>query len=235
MPLSFVKSYFITGTDTGVGKTAVTAALASSIKKIGVDVGVMKPVATGTPQKSGFKSSDVSILCQSCKVNDTEDLVNPIFMPLPASPYDVSKILDIKFDREIIFEKFEKLKTKHQMLLVEGIGGIMTPLSRDYFVADLIKDMGLHTIIVTRSTLGTLNHTMMTVKTCHDYEIPIRGIIVNNYDEKGGTAEKNSPSTIYEITNVPILGALPFVKDYQNLEMMNSYVEKNIDLKSLIS
>lgn len=230
-----MKSYFITGTDTGVGKTVVTAALASSMKKIGIDVGVMKPVATGTPQKSGFKSSDVSMLCQSCGVNDTEDLVNPIFMPLPASPYDVSKILDIKFDKEIIFEKFGKLKIKHQMLLVEGIGGIMTPLSRDYFVADLIKDMGLHTIIVTRSTLGTLNHTMMTVKTCHDYKIPIQGIIVNNYDEKGGTAEKNSPSTIYEITNVPILGALPFVKDYQNPEMMISHVEKNIDLKSLIS
>ena len=230
-----MKSYFITGTDTGVGKTEVTAALASCMKKLGVDVGVMKPVATGIPQKSGFKSSDVSILCQACGVNDAEDLVNPVFMPLPASPYDVSKILDLKFDKEIIFEKFEKLRTRHHMLLVEGIGGIMTPLSRDYFVADLIKDMGLHAIIVTRSTLGTLNHTMMTVKTCHNYKIPIQGIIVNNYDEKGGTAEKNSPSTIHEITSIPILGALPFVKDYQNLEMMISHVEKNIDLKSLIS
>lgn len=230
-----MKSYFITGTDTGVGKTAITAALAACIKKLGVDVGVMKPVATGIPQKSGFKSSDVSALCQACGVNDAEDLVNPVFMPLPASPYDVSKILDLKFDNKIIFEKFEKLKIKHEMLLVEGIGGIMTPISRDYFVADLIKGMGLDTIIVTRSTLGTLNHTMMTVKTCHDYEIPIKGIIVNNYDEKGGTAEKNSPSTIHEITNVPILGTLPFVRDYQNLEMMISHVEKNIDLKSLIS
>ncbi len=230
-----MKSYFITGTDTGVGKTSITAALAACIKKLGVDVGVMKPIATGIPQKSGFKSSDVSVLCQACGVGDTEDLVNPVFMPLPASPYDVSKILDLKFDREIIFEKFEKLKSKHEMLLVEGIGGIMTPISRDYFVADMIKRMSLDTIIVTRSTLGTLNHTMMTVKTCHDYKIPIKGIIVNNYDEKGGTAEKNSPSTIHEITNIPILGTLPFVRDYQNLEMMISYVEKNVDLKSLIS
>ncbi len=230
-----MKSYFITGTDTGVGKTTITAALAACIKKLGVDVGVMKPIATGIPQKSGFKSHDASVLCQSCGVDDAEDLVNPVFMPLPASPYDVSKTLDLKFDRAIIFEKFEKLKSLHKMLLVEGIGGMMTPISRDYFVADLIKGMGLETIIVTRSTLGTLNHTMMTVKTCHDYKIPIKGIIVNNYDEKGGIAEKNSPATIYEITNIPILGTLPFVKDYQNLEMMISHVEKNIDLKSLIS
>lgn len=230
-----MKSYFITGTDTGVGKTTITAALAACIKKTGVDVGVMKPIATGITRKSGFKSSDVSILCQASGVDDAEDLMNPIFMPLPASPYDVKKILQLKFDKKIIFESFEKLKHKHEMLLVEGIGGIMTPILSNYFVADLIKEMNLETIIVTRSTLGTLNHTVMTVKTCHDYKIPIKGIIVNNYDENGSPAEKNSPSTIYEITNVPILGILPFVKDYQNLEMMISNVEKNMDLKSLIS
>lgn len=230
-----MKSYFLTGTDTGVGKTTITAALAVCIKKLGIDVGVMKPVATGIPQKSGFKSADVSLLYHASKVNDPEDMVNPIFMPLPASPYDASKALELDFNKKIIFEKFDKLKNTHEMLLVEGIGGIMTPISRDYFVADMIKGMGLETIIVTRSTLGTLNHTMMTVKTCRDYEIPIKGIIINNYDENGGIAEKNSPSTIYEITNIPILGILPFVKNYQNLEMMVSQVEKNIDLRYLIS
>ena len=230
-----MKSYFITGTDTGVGKTTITAALAACIKKLGIDVGIMKPVATGIPQKSGFKSSDVSILYHACGVDDSEDLVNPIFMPIPSSPYDASKMLDLKFDREIIFEKYEKLKHKHKMLLVEGIGGIMTPLSKDYFVADMIKNMNLEAIIVTRSTLGTLNHTMMTVNACHDYEIPINGIIINNYDERGDPAEKNSPSTIHEITNIPILGIVPFVRDYQNLDVMISLVEKNIDLKSIIS
>ena len=230
-----MKSYFITATDTGVGKTTITAALAASIKKSGIDVGIMKPVATGVLQKTGFKSSDVSILYHAAKVNDPENEVNPIFMPLPVSPYDASKILNLKFDKKIIFEQFAKLKNKHEMMLVEGIGGILTPLTRDYFVADLIKDLGLETIIVTRSTLGTLNHTMMTVKTCRDYKIPVRGILVNNYDEKGGPAEKNSPTTIHEITGVPILGVLPFIRDYENLEEMISCVEKNIDLKSLIS
>ncbi len=230
-----MKSYFITATDTGVGKTTITAALATSIKKSGVDVGIMKPVATGVLQKTGFKSSDVSILYHAAKVTDPESEINPIFMPLPVSPYDAGKVLDIAFDKKIIFEQFTKLKNKHDMMLVEGIGGILTPLARDYFVADLIKDLGLETIVVTRSTLGTLNHTMMTIKICHDYKIPVKGILVNTYDENGGPAEKNSPSTIHEITGVPILGVIPYIRDYENLESMISCIEKNIDLKSLIS
>lgn len=230
-----MKSYFITATDTGVGKTTITAALAASIKKSGIDVGIMKPVATGILQKTGFKSSDVSILYHASKVTDPESEINPIFMPLPVSPYDASKVLDIQFDKKIIFEQFTKLKNKHDMMLVEGIGGIMTPLTRDYFVADLIKDLGLETIVVTRSTLGTLNHTMMTIKTCQDYGISVKGILVNNYDENGGAAEKNAPTTIHEITGVPILGVLPFIRNYGNLDEMISYVEKNVDLKSLIS
>ena len=230
-----MKSYFITATDTGVGKTTITAALAASIKKSGIDVGVMKPVATGVLQKTGFRSSDVSILYRAAKVTDPEDEINPIFMPLPVSPYDASKMLDLKFDKKIILEQFTKLKNKHEMILVEGIGGILTPMTRDYFVGDLIKDLGLETIVVTRSTLGTLNHTMMTIKTCRDYKIPVKGILVNNYDENGGPAERNAPSTIYEITGVPILGVIPFLRDYENLDEMISYVEKNVDLKSIIS
>ena len=230
-----MKSYFITATDTGVGKTTITAALAASIKKSGIDVGIMKPVATGVLQKTGFKSSDVSILYHASKVTDPENEINPIFMPLPVSPYDASKVLDMSFDKKIIFEQFTKLKNKHDMMLVEGIGGILTPLARDYFVADLIKDLGLETIVVTRSTLGTLNHTMMTIKTCRDYGISVKGILVNNYDENGGPAEKNAPTTIHEITGVPILGVLPFIRDYDKLDEMISYIEKNVDLKSLIS
>jgi dethiobiotin synthetase len=230
-----MNSYFITGTDTGVGKTTITAALTVCLKKLGIDVGVMKPVATGTPQKNGFKSHDVSLLFQAAGVNDSEDIINPVFIPMPVSPYDACKILNLNFEKKIIFDKLTELKNKHEMVLVEGIGGILTPLTRDYFVADLVRDMGLETIIVTRSTLGTLNHTLMTVKTCQNYKIPVKGIIVNNYDEKGGYAENNAPMTIHEITNIPILGVLPFVKDYQTVEMMIPHIERCIDLKSLIS
>src|SRR5215831_2449010 len=146
-----MKSYFITGTDTGVGKTVITAAIAACIKKRGIDVGVMKPVATGIPQKNGFKSSDASLLSSAASVNDREDEINPVFIPLPSSPYDACKILNSTFDHELIYTRFETLLKKHTKLLVEGIGGIMTPLSKNFFVADMVKKMGLEVIIIMRS------------------------------------------------------------------------------------
>ena len=230
-----MKSYFVTGTDTGVGKTVITAALAASLRRRGIDVGVMKPIASGVQQKTGFKSSDSALLHEAVKVNDTEEMINPVFLPVPTSPYDATKILNLEIDMKIIFEKFQHLLKAHQMLLVEGIGGIMTPITRNFFVVDMIKKMGLETIIVTRSTLGTLNHTMMTFVMCKEYGIAVKGMIINYFDEKGSFAERNAPSTLHEITGLPILGIIPFVKDYQKLDTMTSIVEKNIDLNLLIS
>ena len=230
-----MKSYFVSGTDTGVGKTTITAALASSLRRHGIDVGVMKPIASGTPQKTGFKSSDVELLHEAAKVDDKEEMINPVFLPLPTSPYDATKILNLEIDMNVIYERFQYLLRAHQMLLVEGIGGIMTPIKRNFFVADMIKELGLEAIIVTRSTLGTLNHTMMTFRMCKEYGIAVKGLIINYFDEKGILAERNTPSTLHEITGMPILGIIPFVKDYGELDMMTSNVEKNIDLKSLIS
>ena len=230
-----MKSYFVTGTDTGVGKTEITAALAACLKKRGIDVGIMKPIESGNPQKTGFKSSDVSKLYDASCVKDSEETVNPVFLPLPTSPYDATKILNLPVNMQVVFEKFQELLKRHQMLLVEGIGGMMTPITKNFFVADMIKAMGLETIIVARATLGTLNHTIMTIKTCQQYEIPVKGIIVNYFDERGTPAEKNAPTTLYELTGLPILGIVPFVKDYNKLDTMVNILERVIDWNLLIS
>lgn len=230
-----MKSYFITGTDTGVGKTAITAAIASSLRKRNVDVGVMKPIATGFSQKTGFKSQDVALLHDAAQVNDDEKTINPVFLPLPTSPYDASKILNMKINMEVVFERYKHLVKSHQMVLVEGIGGIMTPIARNFFVADMIKQMDLEAVVVTRSTLGTINHTVMTIAMCKKYQIPVKGLIINYFDEKGEPAERNAPSTLHEITGLPILGIIPFVKDYQKFEVMANVMEKNMDMNVFIS
>lgn len=230
-----MKAYFITGTDTGVGKTAITAGLAGSMRKLGVNVGVMKPIASGTPQKMGFKSSDVNIIVEASGTKDSEDLINPVFLPVPTSPYDATKLLSLSVDMPLIFTSFAKLLSVHDVLLVEGIGGIMTPITKNFFVVDMIKAMNIETIIVTRSTLGTLNHTMMTYQLCKDYDIKVKGLVINNFDEKGTAAEKNSPITLHEITGLDILGVVPFIKDYDKIDTMIEMVGKKVEIKSLIS
>lgn len=230
-----MKAYFITGTDTGIGKTAITAGLAGSMRKLGVNVGVMKPIATGIPQKTGLKSSDASILVEASGTKDSEDLINPVFLPIPTSPYDATKLLSVSVDMSLISTKFTKLCSMHDVLLVEGIGGMMTPITKNFFVADMIKTMEIETIIVTRATLGTLNHTIMTYKMCKDYNIKVKGLVINNFDEKGTAAEKNAPITLHEITGLDILGVVPFIKNYEKIDTMIETVGKKINVSALIS
>ena len=230
-----MKAYFITGTDTGVGKTVITAGLAGSMRKLGVDVGVMKPIATGITQKTGFKSLDVGIIVEASRTKDSEDLINPVFLPIPTSPYDATKLLSLPVDMPLILTTFTKLLSIHDVLLVEGIGGIMTPITKNFFVVDMIKAMDIETIIVTRATLGTLNHTMMTYQSCKDFGIKVKGLVINNFDEKGSAAEKNAPITLHEITGLDILGVVPFIKDYNKIDTMIEMVGKKVDVESLIS
>ena len=108
-----MKSLFIAGTDTDVGKTYVTAGLAVCLRKTGIDVGVMKPFAAGTAQKKGYRSEDVEILANAAQVNDSENLLNPQFFPISASPYTAWKNLKIKPKINLILSNFKKLSKIH--------------------------------------------------------------------------------------------------------------------------
>ena len=226
-----LKSLFITGTDTDVGKTYITAGLAVVLQKMDVDVGVMKPFAAGSAQKKGYKSEDIEILSRAANTCDPENLVNPQFFPIPASPYTAWKKLKTKPKVSTILSSFKKLSKLHDMLLVEGMGGIMTPILKDYYITNLIKEMKIPTVIVTRSKIGTVNHTVMTVKMCEKYKIPIKGIIINNFDK--GYSIKDLTRDLENLTGVPVLGSIPFIKDMSNASLSRIF-KKNLDLKLLL-
>ena len=226
-----MKSLFITGTDTDVGKTYITAGLAITLRKMGTDVGVMKPFAAGIEQKKGFKSEDVEILSNAAQISDPETLLNPQFFPISASPYTAWKKLKIKPKIPLILSSFKKLSKNHKMILVEGMGGTMTPILKDYYVANLIKDMKIPTVIVTRSKVGTVNHTLMTVMMCQKYKIPIKGIIINNFDD--GYPIDQLKKDLVNLTGIKVLGSIPFIKDMSDKSMYKIF-KKNIDMKSLL-
>ena len=226
-----MKSLFISGTDTDVGKTYITAGLAVALRKMGLDVGVMKPFAAGTAQKKGFKSEDIEILSNAAQVNDPENLVNPQFFKIPASPYTAWKKLKIKPKIPTVITNFKKLSKLHDLILVEGMGGIMTPILKNYFITNLIKEMKIPTIIVTRSKIGAINHTVMTIKMCEKYKIPIKGIIINNFDK--GYAVKDLTRDLQNLTGVKVLGSIPFLNNLSDDSLYRIF-KQNIDFKLLL-
>jgi len=222
-----LNSFFITGTDTDVGKTYVTAGIVAALKKQGKDVGIMKPFAAGTPQKTGYKSEDVQILSKAAQVNDPEKLVNPYFFLIPASPFTAAKNFGIKIDVKMVLSCFKQLSSLHEILLVEGIGGAMTPILQNYFVTNLIKDMNLETIIVASSKIGTVNHTLMTCKMCQYYKIKIRGIIINNLNLNGYSMDVLTRD-LEELTKIDVIGSIPYFEKF-NLEQLSKTIINEFD------
>ena len=228
-----MKPLFITSTDTDIGKTCVCAGIAHSLKKLNVDVGIMKPFACGVKQKTGFSSNDLTILSNAAMVNDVEDLLNPFFFPIPASPYTAAKNFDVKIDIEHVIECFRKLDKIHDIMLVEGIGGIMTPILKDYAIIDLIKDLDANTIIVTSSKIGTVNHTVLTCNICKNMNIPIKGLIINNFDSTGYPIPELERD-LSVLTDLPVLCSLPHMKKF-NLSKYSDLIQEKVDVSTLVS
>lgn len=207
-----MKSFFITGTDTGIGKTMFTCGLAQLLYDSGINVGVMKPFATGILQNNGFQSEDVSLLVKHSGTSDSEYLINPYFFPIPTSPYLAAKKLERTIDIDLVLSSFEKLQSSHDVVLVEGIGGIMTPILKDYFVADLIKDLNLDTIIVSGTKIGTVNHILLTLAQCKKYGIRVSGLVLNDMDVNGYDPQ-DLEDDLVSLSGVDVLCVIPKMSD----------------------
>ncbi|MGB9613771.1 MAG: dethiobiotin synthase [Candidatus Margulisiibacteriota bacterium] len=196
---------FIAGTDTGCGKTYVTMLLAKYLRSQGVNVGVIKPIATGSDQEN-----DACYLKKTLKLKDSLRVINPIHLKYPLAPYPAAQIEKKKIPLKSIFAAYRKLSAKYRVVLVEGIGGILVPITKKYFVADLIKDLNLPTIIVARAGLGTINHTLLTVEELKRRKIKILGIILNGFQGKD-LSEKTNPEIIKKLSGLPIIARIPFL------------------------
>ncbi|OGC07359.1 dethiobiotin synthase [candidate division WOR-1 bacterium RIFOXYD2_FULL_36_8] len=195
-------SLFVTGTDTGVGKTYVTILLAKHLMLKGFDVGIMKPISTGSK-----KDDDARLLKKTLNLKDPLRLINPIHLKLPLAPYAAAKLLKKRLNLKKIFTAFEKLKKHHDIVIVEGIGGVLVPILKDYFVADLIKDFNIPVLIVARAGLGTINHTLLTIEALKKRKVKIAGIVMNGFIKKE-TSEKTNADIIEEISHMPVMGKL---------------------------
>jgi dethiobiotin synthetase len=217
-----MNGYFITGTDTGVGKSVVTACLTTLFKSRGENVGVMKPIETGVdPECSSAANSDAKFLMEVSGVQDAD--VCTYRLKTPASPYQAAQIEGKEIDPEKILEKFRVLQAKHSMMLVEGIGGLQVPITRQYNVADLALQMNLPLIIVSRIQIGTLNHTLLTINAARQHGLKVKGVILNpSHGGELDAIEEEQAPLIEEFSDTPVLGNCPFIQDVSSEGIKNS-------------
>jgi dethiobiotin synthetase len=195
---------FITGTDTGCGKTYVTVWLAKYLAGAGLDVGAMKPFSTGSAAED-----DARRLKKKLKLKDPLRLINPIHLKAPLAPAVAARLETSDPRLETVIKAYRQLEKRHEIVLVEGVGGVLVPLTEKHCVADLIKKLKLPVIIVARAGLGTINHTLLTVEALRRRKIPIMGIVLNGFKGKE-LAEKTNAAVISQLTKLPILAQLPW-------------------------
>ncbi|WP_027365195.1 dethiobiotin synthase [Desulfotruncus alcoholivorax] len=210
-----MNGFFITGTDTGVGKTVVTAGLAANLKQKGFNVGVMKPLQTGSEKTGrGLVSIDALYAMQVAEINDPMEIVSPYRLEPPLAPRIASEITGVTIEVDKISRAYQKLCERHDFMLVEGAGGIMVPIKGKFLMADLALLLDLPVLIVARPGLGTVNHTLLTVEYAKSRGIQIAGIIINDFDQsEAGPAEKTNPGLIEELSGVPVVGIIPHDDD----------------------
>ncbi len=231
-----MKSYFITGTDTGVGKTLVGGGIAGVLRRSGKKVGVLKPFETGCSLMDGeFVPKDALFLKDISGCPDDIDVICPYRMEHPLAPGVAAEIEGVAIDLDRVKATFQGMEKKYEKVLVEGAGGLMVPVTKDLLTSDLIKKLDLPLIIVSRLSLGTINHTLLTVKYALACGIQVAGIILNHVTGETGKAEETNPDVIKRFSKVPVLGQVPFISDEKRSDtgFIVDTIKDSIDLKSL--
>lgn len=223
-----MKTLFIAGTDTGVGKTVVAGALAAALRLKGHRVGVMKPVSCGSWEDSKF-------LKKRAGVDDALTRITPVYLKHPLSPNVAASMEKKKIDLKRLLKAADVLKKKYDILVVEGCGGLLVPVNDDFFVVDLIPLLKAKCILVSRSGLGAINHCLLSAEALKKRRIEPLGILFNRLS--GGPltdAEKTNPTVISRISRVKSLGMFPFMKMDCTADRAGKAFLKNIDLRKIV-
>ena len=191
-------NYFLTGTDTGVGKTYVAALLIRALRKAGFDTVGLKPICCGD-------RADAEELHAAADGELSIDDVNPVWFRVPAAPYAASIVENRLPDLDQIRDRFARIRAARHSLIVEGVGGWLVPILQNYSVADLAAEMRLPVVVVAANRLGVLNHTLLTVEAIKSRGLTCAGVILNNIAAQPDTATSTNRSVLEHLLEVPVL------------------------------
>ncbi len=206
------RGIFVTGTDTGVGKTVIASSLVAALVERGLRVAVMKPVASGSERlPEGLRNSDALALMAEASVRAPYDTVNPYCFLPPVSPHIAAAEAGVTIEAGPIRERFESLAARADQVVVEGAGGWLVPLGRTLSMADLALELDLPVLLVVGMRLGCLNHALLTREAIAARNAPFAGWVANGVEATLERAEENV-ATLTERLGVAPLARVPFLR-----------------------
>ncbi len=196
---------FITGTDTGVGKTYVTTMLLRELRRQRVNAAGFKPIACGDGGRGDAKKY-WDLMNQEIPL----DIVNPIYLKKPLAPNVAARLEHKRINLKKVTHSLTCLAARYDVILVEGAGGLLVPIAKDFYVSDMARDIGFPIIVVSRLSLGTINHSLLTVREAQRSGLQVAGMVLNDMlCRKHGVAEKTNIREVPRLCKVPLLGVVP--------------------------
>jgi dethiobiotin synthetase len=227
------KGFFVTGTDTGVGKTVITVALIRLMGLLGLSACGMKPIETGCHREHDtLEPADGLFIKTEGQLDEDLRHISPCLFEHPLAPLAASSIEGVPVDFKGIRDAYSHISSRHDITVVEGVGGLLVPVSPGYTVIDLAREFGLPLIVVSRPGLGTLNHTLLTVNYALKEGLEVAGIIINySLPPEHTVAEHTNADIISQVSPAPLLGVFPYLDDLKGdriREAAAEHIDRNM-------
>lgn len=206
-----IPGLFITGTDTGVGKTVIAGAIADYFRRHKARVGVCKIAASGcAKRREGLVSEDAEFLAHCADSSFPLDVICPQRYAEPLAPAIAAERAGQPLEWPAIQHSLQVISAGSDVIIVEGVGGVMVPMDRQSTLLDVARWLGLPTVVVARPGLGTINHTLLTINALRSAKVPVVGVVINRYQsENPDAAQETSPRAIERWGKVNVLCLVP--------------------------
>lgn len=225
------RGFFVTATDTDVGKTVVTAGLALALRERGLTPGVMKPVQTGG--LASDPAGDTMVLAKLAEVPEEATAINVYSFESPVAPLVAARAADSTIALEPILTRADELSRRYRPLLVEGLGGLMVPVGEEWTIADLAVSLKLPLVIVARAGLGTINHTVLTIRVAEQAGLVAKAVILNEHGHDPDPSWPTNASLIEDFGDIAVIGRLPSC-DPLTPEHLRETVLEHLDIDILL-